>query len=162
MAARTTLRKSLRSFLALPATDRRLLYGAFVVVAATRAALALLPARLIIRAVARISSGRPGPRTKGLDARRLTWAVERVSLRVPGATCLTQALSAHMLLWKHGHPSHLCLGVARTEQGDFRAHPWLEAQGRIVIGADGVAKLTRLPDIPRNSRFTPSQAPEKK
>jgi hypothetical protein len=154
------MKTSLRTFETLSVTDRRLLFNAFVVVAMTRLALTLLPSRLIIRAAVRISSARPGVRTRGLDARRITWAVERVSLRIPGATCLTQALSAHMLLWRHGHPSRICLGVARTEQGDFRAHAWLESQGRIIIGADGVATLTRLPELFRNSRFTASQDPQ--
>jgi hypothetical protein len=156
----------MRSFTALPGRERRLMLTTFVVVAATRAALAILPSRVIIRAVARISRARrdarivtlrPAPRIKELEARRITWAVETVSLRIPGATCLTQALSAHMLLWTHGHPSKLCLGVARSDKGDFRAHAWLESQGRIIIGADGVAKLTRLPELPRNPRFLPSQ-----
>ena len=156
----------LKTFLAMPAPERRLLVSALGVVTATRLALTILPSRVIIRAVARLSGKRPATslttvrprqRATGLDPRRITWAVERVSLRVPGATCLTQALSAHTLLSRHGHPSRICLGVARSESGDFRAHAWLESQGRIVIGADGVAKLTRLPDLPRNPRFLPSQ-----
>jgi transglutaminase superfamily protein len=164
----------MRSLLALPAKERRLLLTAFLVVLATRLALVILPSRVIIRVVARISSARRGGRATGLfpnplstprgrstdkgrDARLITWAVERVSLRIPGATCLTQALSAHILLLKHGYPSQLCLGVARSDKGDFRAHAWLESEGRVVIGADGVAKLTRLPQIVRNPRFAASQ-----
>ena len=135
----------MKPLLAPAATDGRILYGAFVAVTVTRAALTLLPSRVVIRAVARLSGGRPGPRTKGLDARGIISAVQRVSLRVAGATCLTQALAAHVLLWKHGHRSNLCSGVARIDQGDYRAHAWLESQGRIIIGDDGVAKLTRLP-----------------
>jgi hypothetical protein len=157
MASPARTIKSLRSLAALPAQDRRLFVSALGLVAATRLGLTILPSRVIIRAVARMSRARPGARTKGLDPRRITWTVERVAVRIPGATCLTQALAAHMLLWRHGHRSQLCLGVARTEQGDFRAHAWLESQGRIVIGADGVAKLTRLPELLRNPRFTASQ-----
>ena len=151
--------QSLRAVLRLPAIQRRLYLRALATVVVIRMALTLLPSRLIIRGVARLSSDRPGARTKGLDPRMIAQAVERVSLRVPGATCLTQALAAHMMLHTHGHRSSLCLGVARTEQGDFRAHAWLESQGRIVIGADGVAKLTRLPNLPANSRFLPRQEP---
>ena len=151
--------RSFQSVLRLPANQRRLYLRAFVTVAAIRAALTLLPSRLIIRAVARLSRERHGARTKGLDPRIIAQAVERVSLRIPGATCLTQALAAHMLLWRHGYPSKLCLGVARTDVGDFRAHAWLESQGRIIIGADGVAKLTRLPNLPSSARFIPRQDP---
>jgi hypothetical protein len=159
MASPARTLRSFRSVLRLPAIQRRLHVRALATVVVIRAALTLLPSRLIIRGVARLSSDRPGARTKGLDPRMITRAVERVSLRVPGATCLTQALAAHMLLWSHGHRSSLCLGVARTEQGDFRAHAWLESQGRIVIGADGVAKLTRLPALPASPRFVPRQDP---
>ncbi len=147
---------SLTSVLRLPAEERLLLLRALATVAMIRTGLLVLPSRLIIRTVVRVSSARPGVR-RSLDPRRIAHAVERVSVRIPGATCLTQALAAHMLLWRHGHQSKLCLGVARTEVGDFRAHAWLESQGRIVIGADGVAKLTRLPDLPRNPRFLPTQ-----
>lgn len=138
--------------------------SAFAVVAATRLALTLLPSRVIIRTVARISNAGDGaplasirPRPKQLDPRRIVWAVERAAVRIPGASCLTQALAAHVLLRKHAHPSRLCLGVARTAGKKLRAHAWLESQGRIIIGADGVAALTRLPALPRNPRFAASQ-----
>lgn len=174
MVSRARSTKTLRSSIVLPAKERRLLLTAFFIVLATRLALTILPSRIIIRVVARISRARrsvgvtglfpkppggprPGSADRGVDPRRITSAVERVSFRIPGASCLTQALSAHMLLWKHGHPSSLCLGVARSDKGDFRAHAWLESEGRIVIGADGVAKLTRLPELPRNPRFAASQ-----
>jgi hypothetical protein len=174
MVSRARKPKRLKSLLALPAKERRLLLTAFFIVLATRLSLTILPSRVIIRAVARISSARQGDRVTSLfpkapaapraasadrvvDARRIIWAVERASLRIPGATCLTQALSAHILLCKHGHSSNLCLDVARNDRGVFRAHAWLESEGRIVIDADGVAKLTRLPDLPRNPRFAASQ-----
>ena len=156
MTFRAPAIRPFKSLVRLPAQERRLYLRALATVAGIRVALTVLPSRLIIRAVVRLSSARPGVR-RSLDPRGIARAVERVSRHVPGATCLTQALAAHLLLWKHGHASRLCLGVARTDVGDFRAHAWLESQGRIVIGADGVAKLTRLPDLPRNSRFMPRQ-----
>ena len=140
--------------------------SAIAVVSATRLALTLLPSRVIIRMTARLSNAAQEapitsirPRARELDARLIVRMVERAAVRIPGASCLTQALAAHLLLRKHGHPSRLCLGVARTEGKKFRAHAWLESQGRIVIGADGVAALTRLPALPRNPRFAASQDP---
>jgi hypothetical protein len=137
---------------ALPAPVRRLVFVAFALVIATRVALWILPSRVIIR----IARGIPAPDRVSyagrIGARRIAWAVENVSRYVPRATCLTQALAGQMLLARHGHLARLCLGVARDESGRFRAHAWLESDGRIVIGAAGVSELTRLPDLSTASR----------
>jgi hypothetical protein len=53
---------------------------------------------------------------------------------VPHATCLTQALAAQTLLRFRGDWAKLCLGVARGDFGEFKAHAWLEADGKVIIG----------------------------
>jgi hypothetical protein len=60
--------------------------------------------------------------------------VSLVSHFFPGASCLTQALAAQVLLRREGFDPKLQLGVARDEAGKFIAHAWIECDGRIVIG----------------------------
>ena len=132
---------------ALSWNDRRLLYAAVWRVAGVRAALWLLPSPVIVRVVRRIASNAPERHTNGESMTRLIWAVRTVSRHVPHATCLTQAIAAILLLHRHGHAARLCLGVAHSATGGLRAHAWLEASGCIVLGAEGVGRLTPLPAI---------------
>jgi hypothetical protein len=54
---------------------------------------------------------------------------------VPGATCLTQALAAQVLLERYGLPTRLHMGIVRDEGQAVRGHAWVESQGAAVIGA---------------------------
>jgi hypothetical protein len=140
--------RSIRRFFALPAVERSVFLTAVPAVLIVRILLWTLPSRVIIRTTARLARGdRTATRMPRVASSIITRAVERASRRVPGATCLTQALSAQMILRHHGHHSRLCLGVARDASGDFRAHAWLESEGRILIGGRGVSGLARLPDL---------------
>ena len=69
------------------------------------------------------------------DSDRIVWAVERVSRQFPAiGTCLTQALTVHVLLARRGVQSNLRIGVRRESDGAFIAHAWLEKDGGILIG----------------------------
>src|SRR5881628_1054147 len=101
-------------FLNLSAVDRRLLVTAVLLLGAIRLGLWLLPFQTMRRlltkmtrhatdATARLSS----PKSDAIDAttrptrdyqERVVWAVVVASRHVPGTTCLTQALTAQMLL----------------------------------------------------------------
>ncbi|MCB0213695.1 MAG: lasso peptide biosynthesis B2 protein [Anaerolineae bacterium] len=72
-----------------------------------------------------------------------------VSRYVFRATCLTQALSALILLRRYGHPATLKIGVALHEAKQFEAHAWVESQGLIVVGGttSELSRFTPLPDI---------------
>jgi hypothetical protein len=66
---------------------------------------------------------------------RLTSAAGR---RLPAVgTCLTQALTAYVLLERRGCPTKLRIGVSKDAGGNFVAHAWLEAEDRILIGQLG-------------------------
>jgi hypothetical protein len=62
------------------------------------------------------------------------WAIGVISPHIPGATCLTEALAALMLLGHFGLPADLRIGVARGEGGGLTAHAWVEVEGEIVMG----------------------------
>ena len=140
---------------ALDARDLALLAAATTLVVAVRATLWLLPSRAIVRGVRRLAHAR-GPEAPRADAMRVVWAVEAASRRVPRASCLTQALAALLFLRACGWHAQLCVGVARRDADGFRAHAWLEREGRILIGGTGVRQFTRLPDLAAtgNARWT--------
>lgn len=79
-----------------------------------------------------------------MTAQDVAWAVHRVSRAVPGATCLTQALAAQLLLSRRGYPSRLRIGVAHAPGDGLRAHAWLESDGLVVLGGSGFEAFTPL------------------
>jgi hypothetical protein len=103
-----------------------------IVVVAMRLGLWLIPYR-ILRPMVDVS-----PRCTPLpeDAQPPAWIaryIVAISRYVPQATCLTQALAAHLLLRREGFEPQLQLGVAR-DAGEFKAHAWVECNGVVVVG----------------------------
>ena len=128
--------KRLRSLLALPATERRLLVKAALLLGVIRLGLRLLPFRTLRRLLnqaPRASIALPAANRFSPD--RIAWAVTVASpymLRL--RPCLVQALAVQLLLVRRGYPARLHLGVARGERGQVQAHAWVETDGRVVIG----------------------------
>ena len=75
----------------------------------------------------------PGPRL-ACEPRRIGAAVRRASRVVPGATCLTQALSVQLCLSLCGIRSGVHIGVGKSDDGRLHSHAWVEHEGRIVSG----------------------------
>lgn len=86
-----------------------------------------------------------------VPAARVAWAVQALSRRAPGpTTCLAQALVAHALLRRFGHPSVLRIGVRDPRLSrQLSAHAWVECDGRVVIGA--------LPDLGDYAALKPAE-----
>jgi hypothetical protein len=128
-----------RKFMNLPAAERSLLLRVAGLLWLIRLGLWLLPFQTLQRLhrrVAHVSPPRDKAGTIGPD--RLAWAVTVASRYVPGATCLTQALAAQVLLGRRGHQTRLHIGVRKGEESDLQAHAWLECSGRVVIGESNV------------------------
>jgi transglutaminase superfamily protein len=127
--------------------ERSLLVAACVRVFAVRVALWVLPSKWIIRYVKRLALP---TNTAGGDTRvspgEIVWAVDAASRRIPDASCLTQAVSALLLLRRHGYEAQFCVGVARGKSGSLDAHAWLERDGRVLIGRSK-QPFVRLPDL---------------
>jgi hypothetical protein len=138
----------LRKLFRLDGTSRRLLAEAAFVVPAVRVALSLLPFRLVHRGIAEATRRLHRPTA---DATRtpecITWAVTAVAVRVPRATCLTQALAATLMLVRHGHSATLRVGVAKNDDGSLRAHAWLESGGRTILGEPVPGAFTPFPPV---------------
>lgn len=147
-----------RQFGDLTPADRRLLVVTGAVVFGVRLMLWVLPARRI----AAMTFGHNGVETNTAgantpSAQRLAWAVRTTSRRIPGASCLTQALSLQLLLRRRGVASNLKIGVARAAQGEgYVAHAWVEAGPRVLIGAGELERYAFLSDL-SDSRDSRSQ-----
>lgn len=136
---------SLKRLLRLRAADRSLLFAALVALTATRVALWLCPVKSvnwIPRVASHIAAHRR--RASGMAAAHACWAVERASRYVPGTACLTQALSAQLLLAWYGQEAVLRLGVARDPSGRIMGHAWLEQEGIVILGATDAMRYVPL------------------
>lgn len=110
-----------------------------------RIALWVFPAVPLVRRVRnRVESCSARENAPPLD--QIAWSVRAAGRRVPRATCLVQALSMQLLLAHYGYKSALQIGVAKID-GTFEAHAWVEADGRIVVGARTGMPFTPLPDL---------------
>lgn len=134
----------LRKWLKLSPVERRLLLRAWLLLGMIRVALWLLPFRVVYRLPARTQSAAPR-----CSIEQIGWAVAVAGVYLPFATCLPQALTAHVLLRRNGHAADLKIGVARDDRGRLEAHAWVESTGRIVIGgsAGSLARYTPLPTV---------------
>jgi len=115
-----------------------LLVEALAAVVAIRLGLLLLPFRKL-RSLARAAGQYPvgSLYANALPVERIVWTVRAVSEYVPGATCLTQALSGQVLLARRRYPTRLHIGVAKSSREGLSAHAWLEYDGQIVLGDHG-------------------------
>lgn len=129
----------LRKFLALPLRDKRLVLNVVPIVVAVRVALSALPYKVVLGWLERFQA--PSSDAHEMDdqellhiRRRILTVVAVVSRSLLGdKPCLTQALVAQCLLRRTGYDTTLRIGVSKDEHA-FRAHAWLEREGRVVIG----------------------------
>ena len=113
--------------------DMRLVAAATAAMGIIRIGLWVLPFRLVHGAATRLARPSRSFATTTPAVERVVWAVVVGSRFVPHATCLTQALTAHVLLRRRGRPAELRLGVA-PNGGGLEAHAWVESGGRVIIG----------------------------
>lgn len=136
--------KSPHRFLRLSGKDKLLFLDALIVLAAVRMALSFSSYRAIEKRIAKPRTPKPG-----VGPGRIAWAVRNMAPVVPGATCLTQALTAQHLMAKAGFASKIRIGVAKDEAGKVTAHAWLVHEDKVVIGgADhDLAKYAAIADL---------------
>lgn len=125
-----SLTKKIGTMVRLQPVLRRRALAAILVTAGVRLALWALPFRTVKR-LAGIDPWKWLP-FAGASADDVAGAVCLASRYVPRATCLTQALTAQILLNRARLRHQLLIGVAgRT---GFEAHAWIECEGRVLIG----------------------------
>lgn len=118
------------SFLKLPGEDQKLLLHTLFLMVKYRLMLWLMPFFYIKRSVITVNTIKTVT-----PVLKLAWSVRIISHYVPYTTCLTNALTGHDLLSKHGYPSLIKIGVGKSTEGKFEAHAWLEYDEKVVIGA---------------------------
>ena len=122
----------------LPLAEQRITLEALATVIAARAAVAALPPAKLSRLVQRAMRSSAPRRGRGVPTNSCTLssvriAILRASARIPGASCLTQALAGWWLLRRRGIDSELRVGVNRGGEG-LTAHAWLLVEGQVLLG----------------------------
>lgn len=139
--------KRLRKYLLLTSGERAILARAVILLWTTRIGLWVLPFRILRPFITRATHAPVDLQaSQSSSVERIAWIVAVASRYVPKATCLTQALAAQALLGWYGIPSQVCIGVARGEGGELKAHAWLESRGTVVVGGSE-DKYTPLPQV---------------
>ncbi|MFB0613913.1 lasso peptide biosynthesis B2 protein [Aurantiacibacter poecillastricola] len=111
------------------ATELRACLIAFFVIAAVRLLLSLKGYGWLRQRLPAAGPAAPSRHYARAVARR----VRRLAPAIPGATCLTQAVSAQYILARSGHPVRIIIGV-RGANREFGAHAWLVCEDEILLG----------------------------
>jgi hypothetical protein len=132
------LARKLRTFFRFSPRQRRLTLSALGLVALARLGCWIVPFRRLQTASQHL--GRARERVTETSPEEIVQAVRLASRYVPRATCLVQALATQVLLGRYGHIGEIHIGVALDPARQFRAHAWVESQGKVLIG--GSEELT--------------------
>jgi Transglutaminase-like superfamily len=119
----------------MPYRDKKLMVQALLVILTVRLGLWVVPFALLSRWLS--VTDKPNFDHQAADwttVRSIIRSIRTFSPYVPRATCLTQALSACVLLRMYAQSSCLKIGVEKDQDEKFGAHAWVEVDGRIVIG----------------------------
>lgn len=122
-----------RQFLALDASDRWLTIEAVMLMAMIQVAFRTLSYATMRRALDNVKGIRSG---SGHAQSRIGWAVQAAGRRMPGRTCLAEALAADVMLCRRGYSPSVRLGIRKTRSdiGAPETHAWVECGGTIVTG----------------------------
>jgi hypothetical protein len=130
----------LAKFCRRPSLDRRLLLSAAALHVFVVIGVRVLSFARLRHGLDRLAAF--GSRTRRVDdiETRVVRAVRTVAARLPGASCLTEALATRCLLMQFRREATLCFGVSRIRPAGrpFDAHAWLEHGGSGLIGARAI------------------------
>ena len=81
----------------------------------------------------RFIKGDVNPKTSKVPLKSVMWGVMVTSRYIVSSTCLTRALTGHIMARWYHYPTSVRIGVGKFE-GEFEAHAWLEYEGEVVLG----------------------------
>ena len=139
------------TLLTMPSRDRLLLIKVGLLLGAIRLGLWMLPFKVLRDLLARAKAPGKERDRETASVERIISGIKLMSRYIPAANCLTQALTASMLLGRQGHHSCLRIGVLKSDNGELKAHAWVETEGRIVIGK--LADLSRYTVLPSTEKI---------
>ena len=147
MAARPS---PLARLLRLSRSNKRALAEALLSLAAASLAIKVLPFRKtaeIMRVRGRTSEAEAAERDRLIAQCR--WAVTAWADRVPWrAVCFQRGLALHLMLRRRGIPSVLHYGVAQRQDEGLRAHVWISAGDRTVLGGEEAPQFACVASFP--------------
>lgn len=127
--------RAVLKFLKLPLAEKLLFAEALPVVVITGLILRLVPFRFLRKwLVKRLSADTTAGPADMAEIQKIVRSVDFFSRFHPFESCLTRSLSALLLIKFNGEHAILKIGVAKDEHETFKAHAWLESNGRIVLG----------------------------
>ncbi|WP_444665625.1 lasso peptide biosynthesis B2 protein [Cereibacter changlensis] len=115
---------------------------AWITVARVRVALWRQQADAVRAGIAALDAAQPVPIG---DLREVVWSVRAAARLMPGATCLTQALSGQYLLARRGYVSTVRLSLPRAERSKLKPHAWLMAGETIALGGSSATYAAHRP-----------------
>ncbi len=130
-------------YLALERADRRLLWRAYIWLAAMDIALRVVGFRRLIRQPAALTEGSASPDALYRAERYARWLAIASRHHVVRARCLQRSLVLHHWLCRDGLPNRLRIGV-RKGGGALQAHAWVEIGG-IAVNERPAALATFVP-----------------
>jgi hypothetical protein len=130
--------QTVRSLLSLPRADKLAALEALAVVAAVRGLVFVSPNAKLGGVISRMLRDYRIPDVTYDEPtrdsiKRVRAAVQRASARVPGATCLVQAISGWCMLKMRSIDAQIRIGVEKCEDG-VCAHAWLVVGDIVVLG----------------------------
>lgn len=111
-----------------------------------RTAILTIPFKRLTRSLEQHTSIKSGPALSSVDmdnALLIGKAIERAAQHTPWqSTCLTQALTAHRMLYKRNIPGVFYLGVLKERPETAQAHAWSQCGDTILTGESGHESFT--------------------
>jgi len=135
--------RRIHKFLNLSSTEKRLLIRTWFLLGFIRLGLQWFPFSTLRKLLYRFRSIL-GRGEKEFSEEQLIWSITVASRYIPKVTCLSQALTAQLLLQQKGHQAYLHIGVTEAEEGGIRAHAWVESKGKVLIGGIDLNQYTHL------------------
>jgi hypothetical protein len=127
--------RRVKRFFSLSGNERRLLLRTLWRLSTTCLRLHLLPPKSWQSLLADRTSNAPCPRLRYSEG-EIVWAVRAAARYVPTANCLPQAIVAKQLLDAQGYDPVVRIGVESPRPVGLKAHAWVEAGGRVILGED--------------------------
>lgn len=123
-------------------TERRLAVEALAWLAVLRAALLLVPFRVVVR-VLRLARADRSATARGEScapiAASIGWAVRAAASRTPWqSTCLVQSLAGQVMLALRHQPGVVYIGIPTDSKRAFSAHSWLCSGADVLTGGPTV------------------------